>query len=580
MKTQSLVLVTLLTVGMLGCQPGGVPASVNGQTSSATTAVGIGRGATVVVSLVLPDGFTVKAPAAKVTDVRHYVARLVDSATSTPVGAALDLYPQTTGTFTGVPDGAYYVTIDAQDAANASITEGGAPARSTNSVTVAQSGTDVRYSDSATTLNVALQLRNGTGGDAVISLQQPAGLNGQNLYGLSMIGPTGSYSGRQRGDTAQVTINGLVDGTHSLWSFARDGASKGTIASPNSVVVAGETTTSGRTPNLAFPSVITTAAEPATGLTDMRQIAAAPNGDLYMADNDGNRILKRDAATGTITTVVGNGTAHDGNDELATNAVLKNPSGIAVDNAGNLFIADSGNSRLKMVPAADGKYFGSPTTMTAGNIYRLNGNVKPNIDSVATDSVGNVYYNNGTGLFMLVRVDGNYFDSNTPKNAGTAYDLRVDASVRPSGMTVDRWGNLFVTSNNRVSMLVNTTGHYFEANPAAVRTASTSNNPTVVNLLQGSLNNASGVAVDGAGNLYISEAGTHKVTMLERYQGNAFSVVGTGSATDSFTNGDGGAAFAAKIKAPFGLAMTQTGRLFLSAQDPANGNHYRLRMVN
>jgi trimeric autotransporter adhesin len=75
-------------------------------------------------------------------------------------------------------------------------------------------------------------------------------------------------------------------------------------------------------------------------------------GNVYIADKMNQRVRKVAAATGIITTVAGTGAADYGGDGgPAANAILSSPSAVAVDAAGNLYIADSGNNRVRKVAA-------------------------------------------------------------------------------------------------------------------------------------------------------------------------------------------------------------------------------------
>ena len=96
---------------------------------------------------------------------------------------------------------------------------------------------------------------------------------------------------------------------------------------------------------------------PATGasLRGPSGIAVDASGNLFIADAFNNRIRRVDGSTGVITTVVGNGTfGFSGDGGPATNASLRFPVGVAVDASGNLFIADTSNRRVRRVDAATG----------------------------------------------------------------------------------------------------------------------------------------------------------------------------------------------------------------------------------
>jgi hypothetical protein len=93
---------------------------------------------------------------------------------------------------------------------------------------------------------------------------------------------------------------------------------------------------------------------PATGaILSPYAVAVDTAGNIYIADGNGNDIRRVSAATGNIATVAGNGTlGYSGDGGLAINAELKDPSGIALDAAGNIYIADSENAVIRKVTAA------------------------------------------------------------------------------------------------------------------------------------------------------------------------------------------------------------------------------------
>ena len=93
----------------------------------------------------------------------------------------------------------------------------------------------------------------------------------------------------------------------------------------------------------------------AASLSNPRTIAVDGAGNIYISDSTNNRVRKVDAATGTITTVAGNGTRDfSGDGGPAIKASLAFPMGLAVDKEGHLFIADARNHRIRRVDAKTG----------------------------------------------------------------------------------------------------------------------------------------------------------------------------------------------------------------------------------
>jgi len=126
-------------------------------------------------------------------------------------------------------------------------------------------------------------------------------------------------------------------------------------------------------------------------------IALDTSGNLYIAD-EGNNVIRKvtfSNGVGTITTVAGNGTqGYDGDDGLATSAELSGPAGVAVDTAGNLYIADTNNNAIREVTAASGIISTLAGDGTAG--YLGDGGLATSAElsapgGVAVDASGNIY---------------------------------------------------------------------------------------------------------------------------------------------------------------------------------------------
>lgn len=129
-------------------------------------------------------------------------------------------------------------------------------------------------------------------------------------------------------------------------------------------------------------------------------VAVDAANNLYIADQSNNVIRKVDT-TGVITTVAGNGTyGYSGDGGPATSAMLRSPTGVAVDGSGNLFIADQNSHRIREVNAAN-----HVITTVAGN-----GGAGFSGDGIATQN--NLYYPQG----IAVDANGNMFIADSNNN--------------------------------------------------------------------------------------------------------------------------------------------------------------------
>ena len=129
-------------------------------------------------------------------------------------------------------------------------------------------------------------------------------------------------------------------------------------------------------------------------LNDPYGVAVDASGNFFIADTENNRIRRVDGATGIITTVAGDGTAgFSGDGGAAASASLNRPFGAALDALGNLFIAAFGNHRIRKVDLATGII----TTVAGDGITGFNGDGGPAADAslegppgVAVDELGNL----------------------------------------------------------------------------------------------------------------------------------------------------------------------------------------------
>jgi sugar lactone lactonase YvrE len=257
--------------------------------------------------------------------------------------------------------------------------------------------------------------------------------------------------------------------------------------------------------------------------------AADSEGNVYIVDTGNNVIRKVAASTGDITTVAGTGkSGYAGDGKAATLAELNSPSGVAVDSAGNLYIADTGNSLVREVSAKTGEistvvgvpgewgWAGDGGLATAAKIlYPL---------AVMVDTSGNLYVSD-SGNSAVRRVD-----AKTGKISTVAGDCSTSAGSCTSGysgdggpavaakldypheLALDKAGNLYIadTFNNLVRQVNAKTGVITTAAGNGKGTAATTwdsggyggdGGPAILAILD----NPTGVAIDASGDLYIGD---------------------------------------------------------------------------
>ena len=303
-------------------------------------------------------------------------------------------------------------------------------------------------------------------------------------------------------------------------------------------------------------------------------VALDSQGNLYIADQANNRIRRIDAS-GTITTFAGTGESGYGGDGVpATEALLNSPSGVAVDGFGNVYVADTGNQRVRRIDVNGdiGTYAGTGVQGYSGDGSRAATARLDTPVAVAADATGYVYvadYGNRrvrrvdlAGTIETVAGPGNSVDWG---DGGRATEARIDG---PGGVAADAVGNVYVADylGRRVRRidpagLISTVAGTGEAGSdgdgGAADTA----------LLDG----PAGVAVDAMGNVYVADYPGGRIRRIDS-AGRISTVAGTG---ESGYGGDGGRADAALLDGPAGVVADAAGNVYV-----ADLSNHRVRRID
>ena len=307
-------------------------------------------------------------------------------------------------------------------------------------------------------------------------------------------------------------------------------------------------------------------------LSDPRGVAIDSTGCLYIANRFGQQILKVNPV-GNISIIAGTGSwGFSGDGGAATSAKLYNPSGVAVDASGNVYIADDSNNRVRKINPSGviSTFAGTGVAGFSGDggaasSAQLNGPT-----GVVVDALGNLFiaerYNhvirkvNPSGIISTFAGTGT---SGFNGDGGAATNAQL---FNPSGLAFDLLGNLYIADISCRIRKVNTAGIISTFAGTGIQGYSGDGGAAT----SAQLGSSCGVAVDASGNVYIAENGNQLIRKV-----NTAGIISTfaGTGTCNFS-GDWGPAISAQLCNPTGIAIDTSGNVYI-----ADNNNQRVREI-
>jgi sugar lactone lactonase YvrE len=291
-------------------------------------------------------------------------------------------------------------------------------------------------------------------------------------------------------------------------------------------------------------------------------IAVDAAGNVYVSDS-GNHKIRKITPTGVVTTLVGGGgSGYNGSgsaDGTGTAANFNTPGGVAVDSIGNIYVADSGNHKIRKITPA-----GVVTTLAgSGAAGSANGTGASasfrSPSSVAVDASGNVYVADiGNNKIRIISPAGvvTTFQQGVGSNDSEDMDVQY-----PAGIAVGASGNVYIASSNNHRIIglgnnaMNLGDGYQDVQQGPGRFLDSRSSSGVA----GSLNYPSGVAVDSSGNVYVADTGNFAIRKGSNDPYRLFTLAGCG-----ISGSQDGVGSQAMFSDPRAVAVDSSGNVYVA----------------
>ncbi len=297
-------------------------------------------------------------------------------------------------------------------------------------------------------------------------------------------------------------------------------------------------------------------------------VAADSSGNVYFPDPTYN-VIRKVSSAGIINTIGGNQTSgFSGDGGPAINAQLNGPQGIAVDASGNIYVADTGNARIRKISAA-----GTITTFAGIGLAGFSGDGASAVNAalnypnnVATSADGNLLIADALNsrirevspAGVITTIAGNGF-INEAGDSGPAVNAQL---LGPSAVSATGAGNVYIgDGGNNVVRQVSPAGVVARVAGDGIYGNTGDGGPAV----NAEMSRISGIAQDGSGNLYLADDLNYVVRRVAP-DGTITTFAGNGTVGYS---GDGQPATSASLNSPWGLAVDSGGNVYIA--DRSNG---------
>ncbi|OYU83808.1 MAG: hypothetical protein CFE24_09600 [Flavobacterium sp. BFFFF2] len=290
----------------------------------------------------------------------------------------------------------------------------------------------------------------------------------------------------------------------------------------------------------------TNATGPAASFNNPTGITVDASGNVYVAETP-NHVIRKISSAGVVSIFAGSGTPGSANGQ-GTAASFYNPHGLAVDAAGNVYVADSSNAKIRKITPEGlvSDFAGSGTAGTAdgiGTAASFGG-----VIAVAVDASGNVYVSDSSNHLVRKITSGGVVTT----LANLVADASDPSTSNTAGIAVDASGNVYVAEFNSNIIRKITPGGVVTT-LAGSATQGSANGTGIAASFSGPL----GLAVDSFGNVYAADLGNHKIRKITP----------EGVVSDSAGSGTGSVA---SLWSPTGVAVDASGKVCVADYHTSN----------